>query len=680
MNGESPESLLRRIKRLVIGAARSPREAQVFHKISLVAFFAWIGLGSDGLSSSCYGPAEAFKNLGDYPYLGILVALATAITIFVIATSYSQIIELFPSGGGGYLVASKLLTPRLGMVSGCALIVDYVLTITVSVASGADALFSFFPHDWANYKLLFAVGALLVLTVMNLRGVRESVGPLVPIFLTFVATHAFIIIYTAFEHGAELPAIANETASQARSAVSSLGLWGAIFLVMHAYSLGASTYTGIEAVSNGLPILREPRARTGKRTMHYMWISLAVTVLGLMIAYLLFGVKGEPNKTLNAVLLERMTESWTRGGSTFVIVTLISEAALLFVAAQTGFLGGPRVMANMAADRYLPARLSMLSERLVTHNGIILMSLAAIATMLLTEGSIAVLVVLYSINVFITFVLSQLGMVRHWWTSPRSEPHRRKKLVINGVGLVLTALILVWTVIFKFSEGGWAALLATGALVVVASLIKRHYNASRRLVEQFNSLAMSALKVSQLSEIDATKAASAAKCDTSARTAVLLVNGFNGMGVHSLMNIFRFFGESFKNYVFLQVGHIDTENFKGAAEVSKLDRYIRQQSEQYVQVMRRQGYFAEAFTSVGADVVDEIDRLSDQIVKKYPQAIFFAGQLLFPHDTFVRRLLHNNITFALQRRLYHNGIPFMMLPIRVVENPLTAVQQMKRKT
>ncbi len=154
-----------------------------------------MGLGADGLSSANYGPEESFLSLGVHGHLGIFVALATAITIFVISASYSQIVELFPSGGGGYLVASKLLSPTLGMISGSALLIDYVLTITLSVASGADAIFSFLPFGWLPFKLAFALIGVLLLMVMNLRGVKESVMPLVPIFLLFLVTHTFAIVY-----------------------------------------------------------------------------------------------------------------------------------------------------------------------------------------------------------------------------------------------------------------------------------------------------------------------------------------------------------------------------------------------------------------------------------------------------------------------------------------------------
>src|ERR1700720_3362294 len=174
----SGTTLPKRVKDLVIGRSPSPHDRSVFHKLSLIAFLAWVGLGADGLSSSCYGPQEAFLALGTHPYLSIFVGLASALTVFIISTSYSQIIELFPTGGGGYLVASKLLSPTVGMVFGCALLIDYVLTITISIAAGADALFSFLPSAWLSVKLEFAVAGVLMLTVLNLRGVKESVIPL----------------------------------------------------------------------------------------------------------------------------------------------------------------------------------------------------------------------------------------------------------------------------------------------------------------------------------------------------------------------------------------------------------------------------------------------------------------------------------------------------------------------
>src|SRR5476651_1291346 len=176
-------------KSIFLGRSRSLADNDLFHKVSLIAVFAWVGLGADGLSSSCYGPEETFKALGGFTHLSLFVALASVVTIVAICASYSQIIALFPTGGGGYLVASKLLSPATGVFSGCALLIDYVLTVTISVASGSVDLFSLFPESAQHFKLLFGIAGVIGLTVINLRGVKESVMIWVPIFGVFVVTH-----------------------------------------------------------------------------------------------------------------------------------------------------------------------------------------------------------------------------------------------------------------------------------------------------------------------------------------------------------------------------------------------------------------------------------------------------------------------------------------------------------
>ncbi|MCL4419423.1 APC family permease [Patescibacteria group bacterium] len=660
-------SFIQRLKTLIIGGGRNLDDPKLFHKLSLIAFFAWVGLGADGLTSSCYGPEEAFLALKGHTYLAILVAFGTVFTVFVIAGSYSQIIELFPTGGGGYLVASKLLSPNLGMLSGCALLIDYVLTITVSVASGADALFSFLPAHWNSYKLEFAIITVMLLMILNLRGVKESVVPLVPIFLTFIVTHLFAIVYTFFSHIILFPEIVSNMTADVRSASSEIGIMGMLFLVLRAYSMGAGTYTGIEAVSNGLPILREPKVQTGKRTMNYMAFSLAFTVMGLLLAYLIYQVKPQSGKTLNAVLFESITQSWSgNSGYVFVLITLFSEAVLLVVAAQTGFLGGPRVLANMAQDRWFPTKFAMLSDRLVTQNGIVLMGIAALITMIFTQGSVRFLVVLYSINVFITFLLSQTGMVRHWWNVRKSFKKWRKKILINGVGLFLTAFILISVTVIKFNEGGWITLLVTGALVSVSMLIKRHYNNTLLLLRRLDDLvAVAESSSSDFLQTTKEKPKIGEACDPKAKTAVLLVNGFNGLGLHTLFNVIRLFGGTFKNFVFVQIGVFDAGNFKGSSEIENLQRHINNEVQSYVDFMLKHGYCAEGYSSIGIDVVDEITTIAPKILERFPHAIFFGGQLVFPEEGFFTRWLHNYTVFAIQRRFYHQGIPIVMLPIRV---------------
>ncbi|HVO95054.1 MAG TPA: amino acid permease, partial [Terriglobales bacterium] len=182
------------LKEILLGKPKDPLDPKVFHQISLIAFLAWVGLGADGLSSSAYGPEEAYLALGQHFYLALPLAMLTIITVFVISASYSQIIELFPTGGGGYLVATKLLGPRSGLVSGSALVVDYMLTITISIASSADALFSFLPAAYQTYKIFAEIFLIFMLILLNLRGVKESVLFLLPIFLLFIAMHAVAIV------------------------------------------------------------------------------------------------------------------------------------------------------------------------------------------------------------------------------------------------------------------------------------------------------------------------------------------------------------------------------------------------------------------------------------------------------------------------------------------------------
>lgn len=659
--------LFKRLKNLVIGRPHNLEDSRIFHRLSLIAFFAWVGLGADGLSSSCYGPEEAFLALKTHPSLSIFVALGTVFTIFMIAASYSQIVELFPTGGGGYLVASKLLSPTVGMVSGCALLIDYVLTITISIASGADAIFSLLPLQWLPLKFSVAIFALIILILLNMRGVKESILPLVPIFLVFVATHFFIILYAFGTHLSKVSAVAASTAGDIHRSFSELGLFGMLFLILRAYGMGAGTYTGIEAVSNGMPVLREPRVQTAKRTMSYMAFSLAFVVLGLMISYLFYKVSPEPGKTLNAIFFERATASWgSNPGSIFVLITLVAEAAILFVAAQTGFLDGPRVLGNMAKDRWFPIKFSTLSDRLVMQNGILIMGGLALAMMTLSRGSVRYLVVLYSINVFITFVLSQLGMVRHWWSFRRKVAGWIGKFLVNGVGLILTVFILISMVVFKFFDGGWITLVITGGLITLAVLIKGHYKETAKLLNRLDAL-VAAVDTSQESPFPNLPQSPAGepKFNPKAKTAVLLVNGFNGMGLHTLFGIIRLFGDTFKNFIFVQVGIIDAGNFKGTEEVDNLHNFVRVDLDRYVTFMKKHGFYAEGISDIGVDVVEELTKIAPQILKRFPNAIFFGGQLIFPVDSFVLRVLHNHTVFALQKRLYFQGIPFVILPIRV---------------
>ena len=199
-----------------------------------------------------YGPEEAFRALGEHTHLALYLAAATGITVFIISIAYNQVITLFPSGGGGYRVATQLVGELAGLVSGAALIVDYMLTIAISVASGADALFSLFPVSYQAYKLGFETITILILILVNLRGTKESIVVLMPIFLTFVITHVGLILYGIVVHGGNLPGLFSSTVRETADAAGQFGWLFVISLLLRAYSQGSGTYTGIEAVSNNV--------------------------------------------------------------------------------------------------------------------------------------------------------------------------------------------------------------------------------------------------------------------------------------------------------------------------------------------------------------------------------------------------------------------------------------------
>src|SRR5256714_1311583 len=332
VGGRSP---LANWRTVLFGPPKDIRDPRVFHHVSLVAFLAWIGLGADGLSSSCYGPEEAFLALGEHTHLALYMAAATALTVFVIAVGYNQVVELFPSGGGGYKVATNLIGPYTGLVSGAALIVDYMLTIAISVASGADAVFSLLPVAAQSWKLWTELGLVLLLLYLNLRGMQESIKVLLPIFLGFFVTHVVLILYGIATQAGNLPALIPETVQETRKLTQEMGWIFAVSLFLRAYSLGGGTYTGIEAVSNNVQSLAEPRVTTGKWTMFYMAVSLSFTAGGIILLYLLWNVSPEEGQTLNAVTFRAILESigWQSpvAQNAILLLVLALEGGLLLV-------------------------------------------------------------------------------------------------------------------------------------------------------------------------------------------------------------------------------------------------------------------------------------------------------------------------------------------------------------
>jgi amino acid transporter len=652
---EESNPLWVRVRRFLFGNPRNLADRSIFHRLALVPFLAWVGLGADGLSSSSYGPPEAFQNLNGHTYLAVALALAIAATIFVISTAYRGIIEQFPHGGGGYVVATKLLGPRWGVLSGSALLIDYMLTIAVSIAAAADALFSFLPIEWQVFKVPAEIVFILILTTMNIRGLRESVIALLPIFLLFIVTHAILIVGGFLLHLPMIPQTAHAISSDFHMGLTTLGIGGMLLLFMRAYSMGAGTYTGLEAVSNGLPIMREPQVQTGRRTMAYMAASLAFTAGGLLILYLLWNITSVPGKTLNAVLAERFSAG-IPSGTIFVILTLASEGALLVVAAQTGFIDGPRVLANMAVDSWMPHRFAALSERLTAQNGILLMGASSLVALLYTRGDVRHLVIMYSINVFLTFSLSMFGMSRHWWDARRAKGHWRRRFALFVIGFLLCVTILGVTIYEKFLLGGWVTLIVTTGLILFCFRIRKHYDRVGAKLRQLYS---------ELGDIPTVHGGETLPLDPSKPTAGILIAGYGGLGIHTVLNVFRAFPGHFKGIVFLSVAVVDSGEFKGEGAIEGLKERTEKMLQQYLDLAHGLKIPASSRYSIGTDAVDEAEKLCLDVAKEFPHTTFFAGKIIFRREAWYQPILHNETAAAVAKRLQWKGRTMVILPARV---------------
>jgi amino acid transporter len=650
-----------KLRDMVIGAPRDPMNPETRRHIALIAFFAWIGLGADGLSSANYGPEEAYLALGTHTQLGLYLAAMTVITVFIISLAYNQVIELFPNGGGGYKVATQLIGPHAGLISGSALIVDYVLTIAISVASGADAVFSMLPVSSHGWKVPFAVLLITILLTLNLRGIKEAIKILLPIFVGFVIVHAALISYGIYAHVDRLPQLIPATLGETTAMAKEAGWVFVVATLMFAYSHGGGTYTGLEAVSNNINTLAEPRVRTGKWTMFYMAMSLAFTAGGILVLYMLWDAVKVPGQTLNATVFKSVIENFNPGSIAVnqgaLLVVLILEAGLLFVAANTGFLGGPAVLANMAADSWVPRQFRQLSSRLVNQNGMILMGAAALIVLFWSQGSVALLVVLYSINVFLTFSIALWGLCLYWVRNRRSAPNWRGRLLLSATGFVVTGGILLVLIFGKFHEGGWVTVLITGGVIALCAVIRWHYDETREQLRKIDNLFSSG---GPLKEV-----ANPPQPDPQNPTAVFFVGKNRGVGMHALLWVQRLFPGHFRNFVFVSVGEVDAQSYDGPGALRTLQYEIENSLRYYENFCHTHDLAARTYCAFGTEPVEELMKLTNQVAQDFPNCVFFASKLIFVHDNFFTRWLHNQTPLAMQQRLHLQGMQMVILPMKV---------------
>ena len=649
-----------RIREIVLGKALDPMGSETRHSLALVAFIAWVGLGADGLSSSAYGPEETFRALGSHTHLGLYMAIATAVTVFIIAMAYNQVIELFPTGGGGYRVATKLVGPYLGLIAGCALILDYVLTIAISIAAGVEALASLLPLGFQPYKVWAEMLVMAILIVLNLRGMKEAIKILLPIFLGFVATHLVLIVYGIFAHASSLPELVPTTWTETTELADQIGWIGVAGMLLLAYSQGGGTYTGLEAVSNNVNILAEPRVHTGKMTMFYMALSLAFTASGIILLYLLWHATPVEGQTLNASTFKAIIGSIGFGGEwanhAVLVVVLAFEAGLLFVAANTGFLGGPAVLSNMAADSWVPHKFRYLSTRLVTQNGILVLGIAALGILFWTHGSVALLVVLYSISVFLTFAISLFGLCLYWWRNRKKKEPWKRRFFLSLIGFIICTGILFVLLIEKFTEGGWVTALIIAAIAALCIYVRNHYSDTKQAIHLVDQVFANQPFGPHVGAIEP---------DQDDQTAVFIVGTSRGGGLHALLWVQRMFPGHFKNFIFVNARTVDSHAYGGEGAVEQMRAEANATLKFFVDFCHSHGMASSSYLGFGTDVVNEVTRQCEEISAEFPNSIFFTSKLIFEHDNWFTRLLHNQAALAIQRRLHFDGLQMVILPMKV---------------
>jgi len=432
-------------------------------------------------------------------------------------------------------------------------------------------------------------------------------------------------------------------------------------LFLRAYSLGGGTYTGIEAVSNNVQTLAEPRVHTGKLTMLYMALSLSFMAGGILLLYLVRNVVPVEGQTLNAVAFGDVLTSMGFVGPGNVValtVVLAFEAGLLFVAANTGFLGGPSVLANMANDSWLPHQFRYLSSRLVTQNGLVVMGIAAAIVLAITGGAVTVLVVLYSINVFITFTLALAGLTRHWWQL-RGRIDRRRwlaRLGLSLLGLSICAGILGVTIVVKFFEGGWLTLGITALVIWLCMVIRKHYDAVRVRIAALDA---------QFENVPYGSQTTTPPLAPNEPTAVFIVGSSKGGGMHALLRVQRMFPGLYRNFVFVNARTVDAQAYGGAERLAALKTEASTALSYFVNHCRSNGLAATSYLVFGIEPVDELVKLAQRVQQEFPQAVFFTSKLIFDEENWLTQILHNQAALAIQRRLHLQGQPMIILPLKL---------------
>jgi amino acid transporter len=458
--------MLSRLKDWIIGPALPTQTVgdKRLNKIRALAAFS-----PDALSSIAYANQEIYLGLVVAGSMGLAFAwpIGLAITglLIIVALSYYQTIFTYPSGGGSYVVAKSNLGTLPGLIAASALLIDYMLNAAVSLTAGVAALASAFPQLWP-YRVGIALFLLLIITLVNLRGLRESGTVMaLPVYF-FLLSYFLMITYGLVRLIIDGPTPLAAVAPLALEPVT-------LFLVLHAFSTGSTALTGVEAISNGVPVFEKPESKNAGRTLIIMALLMGTLFIGSIGLTQFLGVIAGPQETILSALARRLFAN-----SPLYYLIQFSTLAVLTVAANTSFAGFPRLTAILAQDGFLPRQLSILGDRLAFTNGIILLSMGAAVLIITFSGDTHALVALFAVGAFLAFTLSQAGMVMHWVR----EKGRgwRIKTAINGLGALATLTTLLVVGVSKFAEGAWITFLLIPILVAVFYRISTHYREVRK--------------------------------------------------------------------------------------------------------------------------------------------------------------------------------------------------------
>jgi hypothetical protein len=339
-----------------------------------------------------------------------------------------------------------------------------------------------------------------------------------------------------------------------------------------------------------------------------------------------------------------------------LIVVLFFEAGLLFVAANTGFLGGPAVLSNMASDSWVPHKFRYLSTRLVTQNGIIVLGTASLAILFWTGGSVTLLVVLYSVSVFLTFAISLFGLCLYWWQHRKELDRWKRRFFLSLVGFVICVSILAVLLVEKFTEGGWAAVVIIAAIAALCIYIRNHYRETKDAIHSVDQVFANQPFGKNIGPVIP---------DADDQTAVFIVGTSRGGGLHALLWVQRMFPGHFRNFIFINARTVDSHAYGGEGAVEHMRAEANATLKFFVDFCHSHRMASDSKLGFGTDVVNEVTKLCEEISQEYPNAIFFTSKLIFEQDNWFTRLLHNQAALAIQRRLHFNGLQMVILPMKV---------------